>query len=754
MRRYIFAILALSFIAIFSKATDIMRFRRYTIADGMPQNSVTTITQDRKGYIWIGSRSGLCRFDGLTFKQFSETSDGQNIGWVHKIRIADDGETLILKIHGDKYYYFYPSSRTLKPVNGKIDLGVQEPPHTILDFDEKGMIVRKSPDSETYRIPVSSSIPYVAARCENFIDAQGNIWASFDNALYEVCFSSAPYSFHSYIGDYERHYFDSEVRCLKRLNDGKLIVATKNRLVICYSEKGKFLGYLTPDGKISERYTQFIESVYSIQQMPDSTLCLAMRVAGVALIKNLFKSNADISLIKTPHIASDCIYSTYLNGNNKYIWLGTWGKGVSVIDAGNPFRRIKSPLPGNLHVRDITSFSDTIAICTDNGLYLLPRHGESEPIHIGDMDIAGLAYIRGVKYVATTGNGIFRIDEQQGIPTLSRVNIPFVGYGVLSITALDNAQIAIVTPNRLVIYNLADRTARSMDDKYFGRSIEFTEAKPIVAPDSMTLGTVDGFISVHTIFSKSKDKPHIEITTTATTTGMGIPVTINAITLDHRLPHTIYYAWRVKGEDEWNYFESENAVLEFARFLPGSYDIEIRSTDAFGLWTDNTSSITITVIPSWWQTLIILLIVILLCFICILLWKLAHPKHIDTTDISPSKPDTTPFDRKLASMIVNAIENHIDDSEYDVEHLANDVGMSRSQLYSQCRSALQRTPASLILEIRLKRAMQLIATHSFRINEIAYKVGFTDPKYFAKVFKSKVGMTPSQYAETKSTEES
>lgn len=104
MRRYIFAILALSFIAIFSKATDIMRFRRYTIADGMPQNSVTTITQDRKGYIWIGSRSGLCRFDGLTFKQFSETSDGQNIGWVHKIRIADDGETLILKIHGDKYY--------------------------------------------------------------------------------------------------------------------------------------------------------------------------------------------------------------------------------------------------------------------------------------------------------------------------------------------------------------------------------------------------------------------------------------------------------------------------------------------------------------------------------------------------------------------------------------------------------------------------------------------------------------------------
>ena len=78
----------------------------------------------------------------------------------------------------------------------------------------------------------------------------------------------------------------------------------ENRLVICYSEKGEFLGYLTPDGKISERYTQFIESVYSIQQMPDSTLCLAMRVAGVALIKNLFKSNADISLmyLETPKL--------------------------------------------------------------------------------------------------------------------------------------------------------------------------------------------------------------------------------------------------------------------------------------------------------------------------------------------------------------------------------------------------------------------------------------------------------------------
>lgn len=66
------------------------------------------------------------------------------------------------------------------------------------------------------------------------------------------------------------------------------------------------------------------------------------------------------------------------------------------------------------------------------------------------------------------------------------------------------------------------------------------------------------------------------------------------------------------------------------------------------------------------------------------------------------------------------------------------MGMSRSQLYSQCKDTLDKTPAAFILEIRMKRAMQLMETHDLRVNEIAYRVGFTDPKYFAKVFKNEL----------------
>lgn len=123
MKKPIILIISLLLLSTMAWSIDMVRSRRYTTKDGMPQNTVTTICQDAKGYIWIGSRSGLCRFDGRQFELFSETANGDKIGWVHKLRIGDDGETLIIKTHGDRYFRFSPATRIMTRITTPVDQG-------------------------------------------------------------------------------------------------------------------------------------------------------------------------------------------------------------------------------------------------------------------------------------------------------------------------------------------------------------------------------------------------------------------------------------------------------------------------------------------------------------------------------------------------------------------------------------------------------------------------------------------------------
>ena len=77
--------------------------------------------------------------------------------------------------------------------------------------------------------------------------------------------------------------------------------------------------------------------------------------------------------------------------------------------------------------------------------------------------------------------------------------------------------------------------------------------------------------------------------------------------------------------------------------------------------------------------------------------------------------------------------------------LARSLAMSRIQLYRKLKALTGETPNSLLRNIRLKRAAQLLATHQFNVSEVAYKVGFTDLKYFRERFREQFGVNPGEY---------
>ena len=119
-------------------------------------------------------------------------------------------------------------------------------------------------------------------------------------------------------------------------------------------------------------------------------------------------------------------------------------------------------------------------------------------------------------------------------------------------------------------------------------------------------------------------------------------------------------------------------------------------------------------------------------------------EDVQTKTASMPSPDKEFLDKAIAS-----VQKHIDDSDYDREAFASDMGMSSSSLYNKLRAVTGMNATSFIRDMRMKEACRLVkSTPGIRVSDLAYSVGFKDPKYFATIFKKEFGMQPSEYIES------
>jgi len=107
------------------------------------------------------------------------------------------------------------------------------------------------------------------------------------------------------------------------------------------------------------------------------------------------------------------------------------------------------------------------------------------------------------------------------------------------------------------------------------------------------------------------------------------------------------------------------------------------------------------------------------------------------------------LDRKFINEFTSIIENNISNEKFTVDVLYQTMGISRIQLYRKVKALLGYNINDYILNVRLQKAKHYLNEGELSIAEVAYKVGFTSPAYFSTVFKSKFGVTPSDYREKK-----
>lgn len=102
-------------------------------------------------------------------------------------------------------------------------------------------------------------------------------------------------------------------------------------------------------------------------------------------------------------------------------------------------------------------------------------------------------------------------------------------------------------------------------------------------------------------------------------------------------------------------------------------------------------------------------------------------------------------DQKLIEDIDNYIRDNLSNPDTSVESMSAHLCISRVQLYKRMISLMGITPSEYLRAKRIKYAEHLLHSNEYNISEIAYKVGFNNPRYFSKYFLEAYGVTPSQY---------
>ena len=109
----------------------------------------------------------------------------------------------------------------------------------------------------------------------------------------------------------------------------------------------------------------------------------------------------------------------------------------------------------------------------------------------------------------------------------------------------------------------------------------------------------------------------------------------------------------------------------------------------------------------------------------------------------------TSVDEQFVQRATAYVEEHLADTELTVERMSEAMNMSRVNFYKRMLSLTGSTPSEFIRLIRMRHAGRLLREGKYGVSEVAYKVGFNNPRYFSKYFREMYGVIPSQYKEVR-----
>ena len=123
----------------------------------------------------------------------------------------------------------------------------------------------------------------------------------------------------------------------------------------------------------------------------------------------------------------------------------------------------------------------------------------------------------------------------------------------------------------------------------------------------------------------------------------------------------------------------------------------------------------------------------------------ARHQFAQSVSIDPEKITINKEEEMLVTRLMKAIEKNLDNVDYTIDQLAQDAGMSRTDLYRKTQQMLGITPNNFLRNVRIKHAARLLAETDMPVNQVALMVGFQTPRYFSQCFRQMFGVNPIEY---------
>lgn len=124
------------------------------------------------------------------------------------------------------------------------------------------------------------------------------------------------------------------------------------------------------------------------------------------------------------------------------------------------------------------------------------------------------------------------------------------------------------------------------------------------------------------------------------------------------------------------------------------------------------------------------------------LLKNTYSKHIQ---FETPEVEVISEDEKFLLKFTRYVEEHIENPNLSIEELSKAMFVSRGTLYVKVLSFTGETPVEYVRSLKLKKALSLLQKNDLKISQVAYSVGFSNPNYFARAFKAKFNVSPSEY---------
>lgn len=760
--------------------------RYYDDSDGLSHWHTSGMIEDESGMIWIATWNGINRFDGTGFTSFKpEVGDGVSMPCdrIRRLKLID-GDTILCLVE-DRILAFDIHTCHFDTL----------PTRREAEFYQEMRLPLKSTyqitPNKTYNVTLGEQT--ISGIREQFTDRNGNIWLQDSHGFYVATPTEAP----------DENINHIEARSMYRMQNGDIWYYRRDsRQVLVYDPQLHLKGYLGRDLRIHSNPVDFIHA-YAILQTPDGHIWIGQKPGNLLEI-------ADGRIIEHPNTPN--VYNICQSGDGT-IWCASFAGGLIRIQ-----KDIITHLTRDMFMRRICILNDTMLLAaTTEGLLVLDDiHAPHPTIRLHQRDprrrnslssnaVMNMICYNDQLYVATEGGGINLLTNDLRSNELEFRHITaeqgLASDNVFEFMPWNDSTLFVQGNSWLALLNTRSLLPTIFNKSFFTRHLLFGEVPPIpIDSTHLLLASSTGLIRIP-IAAFSMPQPPVRVALSSIASKHEVnhavdylnhirlarderSIVIRFSAVNYNNNRNIRYSTRIypRGEkpSEWGTPTATNEVV-LQDLRPGNYIFEVRATNAYGHWIDNTRRLGIDVTPTFVESTpgriliaVLLLAAILTITILSLRMQFMRQRRKETLQsyldlqerlseiehqhaeqqtagqqplpvpevLAPSIPSK---DELFLNQVRQFMESNMDNSEAVIDDLAEATNMSRSTLNRKMHELFNLSAKDFLQEARIKHACQLLRTTDLAAKEVAFACGFSDPRYFAKCFKASVGQTPTEY---------